>query len=116
MAISAASRCKRIGFGVNAGNVAIYSDNRAFIKNFQSKEFSINGFYSVKLRHKNNLSVGLKYFYSNLSARSTTLNITTKLVNTIAGDLYFYHNGRKTKNHWFNYGASLTNIGGKVSY
>lgn len=107
------------GFGVkyfDAGNVAIYGDNREFIKNFQSKEFSMNGFYSLKLRHNNSLSVGLKYIYSNLSARSSTQNITTKPVNTVAGDLYFYHDGRKTKKRWLNYGASLTNVGGKVSY
>jgi hypothetical protein len=100
----------------DAGNVAIYGDNREFIKNFKSKEFSINGFYSLKLRHNNSISVGLKYIYSNLSARSTTQNITTKPVNAVAGDLYFYHDGRNTKKHWLNYGASLTNIGGKVSY
>ncbi len=107
------------GFGAkyfDAGNVAIYGDNREFIKNFKSKEFSINGFYSLKLRHNNSLSVGLKYIYSNLSARSTIQSITTKPVNAIAGDLYFYHDGRNTKKYWLNYGASLTNIGGKVSY
>lgn len=107
------------GFGAkyfDAGNVAIYGDNREFIKNFKSKEFSMNGFYSLKLRHNNSISVGLKYIYSNLSARSTTRNVTTKPVNAIAGDLYFYHDGRNTKKQWLNYGASLTNIGGKVSY
>ena len=107
------------GFGVkyfDAGNVPIYGDNREFIKNFKSKEFSINGFYALKLRHNNSLSVGLKYIYSNLSARSTTRNITTKPVNAFAGDLYFYHYGKNTKKQWLNYGASLTNIGGKVSY
>lgn len=100
----------------DAGNVAIYGDNREFIKNFKSKEFSINGFYSLRLRHNNSISVGLKYIYSNLSARSTTRNINTKPINAFAGDLYFYHDGRNTKKHWLNYGASLTNIGGKVSY
>jgi hypothetical protein len=107
------------GFGAkyfDAGSVEIYGDNREFIKNFHSKEFSINGFYSLKLRHNNSISVGLKYIYSNLSARSITQNVTTKPVNAIAGDLYFYHDGRNTKNQWLNYGASLTNIGGKVSY
>ncbi|MER0442600.1 type IX secretion system outer membrane channel protein PorV [Emticicia sp. W12TSBA100-4] len=107
------------GFGTkyfDAGSVAIYGDNRAFIKNFKSKEFSLNGFYSLKLSDKKSLSFGLKYIYSNLSARSTTRNITTKPVNAIAGDLYFYHDGRNTKKRWLNYGASLTNIGGKVSY
>jgi Type IX secretion system protein PorV len=102
------------GFGAkyfDAGSVEIYGDNREFIKNFKSKEFSINGFYSLKLRHKNSISVGFKYIYSNLSARSTTQNITTKPVNAIAGDLYFYHDG-----NWLNYGVSVTNIGGKVSY
>ncbi len=100
----------------DAGNVAIYGNNREFIKNFQSKEFSINGFYSLQLRYNNSISVGLKYIYSNLSARSTTQNVTTKPVNAVAGDLYFYHDGKNTKKHWLNYGASLTNIGGKVSY
>ncbi len=112
---------EKTAFGVgakyfDAGNVAIYGDNREFIKNFKSKEFSINGFYSLKLRHNNSISVGLKYIYSNLSARSTTQSITTKPVNAIAGDLYFYHDGKNTKKYWLNYGASLTNIGGKVSY
>jgi hypothetical protein len=70
------------GFGAkyfDAGSVEIYGDNREFIKNFQSKEFSINGFYSRKLRHNNSISVGLKYVCSNLSASSTTQSITTKL-------------------------------------
>lgn len=107
------------GFGAkyfDAGSVEIYGDNREFIKNFHSKEFSINGFYSLKLRHNNSISVGLKYVYSNLSAHSTTQSITTKPVNAIAGDLYFYHDGSNTKKRWLNYGASLTNVGGKVSY
>ena len=112
---------EKTAFGIgakyfDAGSVGIYSDNREFIKNFKSKEFSINGFYTFKLRYNNSLSVGLKYIYSNLSARSTTQNITTKPVNAIAGDLYFYHDGKTIKKRWLNYGASLTNIGGKVSY
>jgi hypothetical protein len=112
---------EKTAFGVgakyfDAGNVAIYDDNREFIKNFKSKEFTINGFYSLKLHHNNSISVGLKYIYSNLSARSTTQSITTKPVNAIAGDLYFYHDGKNKKKYWLNYGASLTNIGGKVSY
>jgi hypothetical protein len=112
------------GFGAkyfDAGSVEIYGDNREFLKNFHSKEFSINGFYSLKLRHNNSISAGLKYIYSNLSAHSTTQSITTKPVNAIAGDLYFFHNSPLTpdggtKKQWLNYGASLTNIGGKVSY
>jgi hypothetical protein len=107
------------GLGVkyfDAGSIEIYGDNREFIKNLKSKEFSMNGFYSLKFRHNNSISAGLKYIYSNLSARSTTQNITTKPINAVAGDLYFYHDGRNTKNQWLNYGASLTNIGGKVSY
>ena len=107
------------GLGVkyfDAGSTEIYGDNREFIKNFQSKEFSINGFYSLKLRHNNSISVGLKYIYSNLSARSITQNVTTKPVNAVAGDLYFFHYGKNEKKRWLNYGASLTNIGGKVSY
>ena len=61
------------------------------------------------MKHDNSFSIGLKYIHSDLSA-------IKKPVNAIAGDLYFYHDGRNTKKYWLNYGASLTNIGGKISY
>jgi hypothetical protein len=57
------------GLGVkyfDAGSIEIYGDNREFIKNLKSKEFSMNGFYSLKFRHNNSISAGLKYIYSNL--------------------------------------------------
>jgi hypothetical protein len=98
----------------NEGNVEIRNQKGIFQRNFASKEFSIAGFYTKQLKHNNSFSVGLKYIYSDLSA-------TIKPVNAIAGDLYFFHTSPPTrkggeKKRWLNYGASLTNIGGKVSY
>lgn len=96
----------------DAGNVEIRNQKGIFQKNFASKEFSIGGFYTKQLKHNNSFSIGLKYIHSDLSA-------TIIPVNVFAGDLYFYHDGRgKLRNatRWLNYGASLTNIGGKVSY
>ncbi|WP_394993760.1 type IX secretion system outer membrane channel protein PorV [Emticicia sp.] len=96
----------------DAGNVEIRNQKGIFQRNFASKEFSIAGFYAKQLKHNNSFSVGLKYIYSDLSA-------TIKPVNVFAGDLCFYHDGREKKRNatrWLNYGASLTNIGGRVSY
>jgi hypothetical protein len=93
----------------DAGDVEIRNQKGIFQRNFASKEFAIAGFYAKQLKHNNSFSVGLKYIYSDLSA-------TIKPVNAIAGDLYFFHNGKNEKKRWLNYGASLTNIGGKVSY
>ena len=101
-------------FGLTAkyfdeGGVEIRNDKGIFQRNFASKEFSIAGFYTKRLKHNNSFSIGLKYIHSDLSP-------TFKPTNTIVGDMYFYHNGRNEKKRWLNYGASLTNIGGKVSY
>lgn len=93
----------------DAGNVEIRDVKGGFLRNFASNEFSIAGFYGKQLKNNNSFSIGLKYVHSNLST-------TIKPANTIAGDLYFFHNGKKEKKSWLNYGASLTNIGGKVSY
>ncbi len=93
----------------DAGEVEIRNEKGVFQRNFASKEFSIAGFYTKRLKHNNSFSVGLKYVHSDLSP-------TIKPVNAIAGDLYFFHNGRNEKRQWLNYGASLTNIGKKVSY
>lgn len=93
----------------DAGDVEIRNQKGIFQRNFVSKEFSIAGFYAKQLKHNNSFSVGLKYIYSDLSA-------TIKPVNAIAGDLYFFHNGKNEKKRWLNYGVSVTNIGGKVSY
>jgi hypothetical protein len=93
----------------DAGNVEIRDVKGGFLRNFVSNEFSIAGFYGKQLKNNNSFSIGLKYVHSNLST-------TIKPANTIAGDLYFFHNGKKEKKSWLNYGASLTNIGGKVSY
>ena len=98
----------------DAGSVEIRNNVGQFQKNFTSKEYSIAGFYSKQFKHHNSFSVGLKYTYSNLSSPFSN----AKPVNAIAGDLYFFHSG-KTENEqkrWLNYGVSLTNIGGKVSY
>jgi hypothetical protein len=104
----------------DAGTTAIYADSKQFMKNFKSKEFSFTGFYSFKFSQnkKNSLSLGLKYTYSNLSSMTTTKGVTTKPVHAIAGDIYFYHNGKNKIDDkaWLNYGASITSIGGKVSY
>ena len=99
----------------DAGSVEIRNEKGIFQRDFASKEFSIGGFFSKKLKYNNSFSIVLKYIHSDLSA-------TIKPVNAVSGDLYFYHRPSPLtprggiKKHWLNYGASLTNIGGKVSY
>ena len=97
----------------DAGTVEMIAQKGVIPTLFKSKEYSITGFYGRQIGKKNSLAIGLKYTYSHLA------NQGIKAANALAGDIYYFHNGkigREEKNTWRNYGVALTNIGGKVEY
>jgi hypothetical protein len=79
------------------------------------REFTIEGGYSRKLGAKNGLGIGLRYISSNL-ANGTYSGVTYKTGTTVAGDIHFFHNGAKENGEGINYGATLSNLGGKIAY
>jgi Type IX secretion system protein PorV len=95
-----------IQFTDNAGNT---------IGNKRPREFSLEGGYSRKLGAKTGLGIGVRYISSDL-ATGPFNGVTYKKGSTVAADLHFFHTGAKENGEGFNYGVTLSNLGGKISY
>jgi hypothetical protein len=79
------------------------------------REFALEGGYSRKLSAKNGLGIGLRYISSNLASGPFN-GVTYKKGSAVAADLHFFHNGVKENGEGLNYGATLSNLGSKISY
>ncbi|MEI8059173.1 MAG: type IX secretion system outer membrane channel protein PorV [Ferruginibacter sp.] len=85
------------------------------LQTFRPREFAFDAGYSRKLSAKSSLGIGLRYINSNLA--SGTLNgVSYKAGTSVAGDLHFYHHGAKENGEGLNWGATLSNLGAKISY
>ncbi|KYG76870.1 MULTISPECIES: type IX secretion system outer membrane channel protein PorV [Roseivirga] len=104
----------------NLGDIELTNGNGQPIGSFTPREFAISASYSRKL--SDNLSIGVtgKYILSNLSGNITTSPVTDPKPGTsIAADIGIYHNQQITvfnKQSLLALGASITNIGSKISY
>ena len=79
------------------------------------REFAIDAGYSRKLGAKSAIGVALRYINSDL-AGSTVNGINYKTGTSVAGDLHFYHQGTNAAGNGINWGATLSNLGAKISY
>jgi long-subunit fatty acid transport protein len=86
------------------------------LNQFKPREFAVDLSYSRKLSGKNSLGIGLKYISSNLTGGQSTGGASTKSGSAVAGDLHFFHNGSKENGEGLSYGATLSNLGSKMSY
>ena len=103
----------------DAGKVEMRDDFGNYQGEFSSKEFSIAGSFSKRISEKNSMGISLKYIFSDLAGRQIINGFGSKPVDAIAGDIFFFHSGLgqfEKKSNWLNYGASISNIGGKISY
>jgi len=81
------------------------------------REFAVDLGYSRKIGKKNALGIAVRYINSSLASGTYGTNPTNyKAGNTVAGDLHFYHHGAKENGQGFNWGITLSNLGGKISY
>ena len=100
----------------HAGMTELRDFQGKFVKNIRSQEFAIEGFHARPINEKNSFALGLRLTHSNL-AQNGTINVPSKPINAISGDIFYFHQGRENREkQWLNYGASLTNIGAKVAY
>ncbi len=97
------------------GDIQFTDANGNSIGSNRPREFAIDAGYSRKLGTKNGLGIGLRYISSNL-ATGPFNGVTYKTGSTVAGDIHFFHNGAKENGEGLNYGATLSNLGGKISY
>ncbi|HWJ90695.1 MAG TPA: type IX secretion system outer membrane channel protein PorV [Flavisolibacter sp.] len=95
-----------------------FTDN--FGNNLQSanpREFGVDLGYSRKLSDRMGIGVGLKYIYSNLAGGfSGSSGTTYKPGNAVAGDLGLYYRGQNDLGQGWSFGASLSNLGSRISY
>jgi hypothetical protein len=99
------------------GSIEFTDGSGAYLQSYRPREFGFDVGYSRKLSAKNSLGVAVRYINSNLAKGSiNNPAVTYKAGNTVAGDLHFFHNGAKENGEGFNWGATLSNLGGKISY
>ncbi|MGC4101769.1 type IX secretion system outer membrane channel protein PorV [Ferruginibacter sp.] len=85
------------------------------LQTYRPREFAFDAGYSRKLSAKNSLGIALRYINSNL-ASGTVNGSSYKAGSSVAGDLHFFHHGAKENGEGFNWGATLSNLGAKISY
>ena len=61
------------------------------------------------------LGVALRYISSDLAGGSVN-GVTYKKGTAIAGDIHWYYKGTNEEGNGFDYGATLSNLGSKISY
>lgn len=80
------------------------------------REFSFDVGYSRKLSEKLGLGIALRYINSDLTNGVPSGSTTYKAGNSVAGDIGFYYDGKNEQGDGFAFGATLTNLGAKISY
>ncbi|HEX7903993.1 MAG TPA: type IX secretion system outer membrane channel protein PorV [Chitinophagaceae bacterium] len=83
---------------------------------FRPREFGIDVGYSRKLSEKMGIGVALRYINSDLASGGSSASATYKAGSSVAGDLGFYYDGKNTLGNGWAFGATMTNLGAKISY
>jgi hypothetical protein len=87
------------------------------LNQFTPRELALDAAYSRKLSNKIGIGVGLRYISSNLAGGAGAINgVTYRAGSSVAGDIHFYYQGTKSNGEGFNWGATLSNLGSKISY
>ena len=97
------------------GNIQFTDFSGIELGQFRPREFAFDIGYSRKLSTQLSLGVALRYINSNL-ASGTINGVSYKAGSAVAGDLSVFHSGIKEDGSGLNYGATLSNLGSKISY
>ena len=102
------------------GEMTFTDYNGSTVKQYNPKEFAIDGSYSLKLSDNLSASLTMRYIYSNLTGGISVNNSDeTHAGHAVAGDLAVFYNrsfeGSK-HTHTLALGANISNIGTKMSY
>lgn len=101
----------------NFGSAELRDDNANYLGTHSSNELSLKIGYSKRLGNYTSGGIAIGYYRSNLFGSQTLLDNYFKPASGLNADIGFYRNGyNKAKDGYFNYGASIINIGGKVRY
>ncbi len=80
------------------------------------REFGVDLGYSRKLSDKFGLGIALRYINSDLASGANGNGNTYQVGTSVAGDIGFYYDAKNTTGDGFVFGASMTNLGSKITY
>lgn len=99
------------------GNIQFTNDRGEDLYAYKPREISIDAGYSRKLSENMGLGVALRYINSSLAKGDPGNTGTTyKAGSTVAGDISFYYTKPNESGQGWNFGAVLSNLGGKIGY
>jgi hypothetical protein len=98
------------------GNIQFTDASGNELGSGRPREFSVDAGYTRKLSDKLGIGLALRYIHSNLASGAASTGTTYKPGSTVAGDLSFFYTGQDENGQGWNFGATLTNLGGKIGY
>ena len=98
------------------GNIQFTDGTGQMLGSGKPREFGIDVGYSRKLSDKLGLGIALRYINSDLANGAASGGNTYKVGTSVAGDIGFYYDGKNDIGDGFSFGATLTNLGAKISY
>jgi hypothetical protein len=98
------------------GNIQFTDFSGNQLQSFRPREFAFDAGYSRKLSSKMGLGVALRYISSDLAGGRSVNGVTYKKGTAIAGDIHWFYKGTNAEGNGFDYGATLSNLGSKISY
>lgn len=99
------------------GNIQFTDNSGELLQTYRPREFSVDAGYSRKLSDRMGLGIALRYINSSLAKGQSNGGSTYKAGNAVSGDLSFFYNGSESGDEsGFNFGATLSNLGSKISY
>jgi hypothetical protein len=98
------------------GSIALTDIDGKRLGNSNPNEWAAEAGYARQLGRKISMGVAFRYIHSNLASGADGAGVNYKAGSTVAGDISFFYNGRNTDGEGWNFGAVLSNLGGKISY
>ena len=92
-----------------------FTDNQGSeLNSFRPREFAFDAGYSRKLSTKDAMGIALRYINSSL-ASGTINGVNYKPGSAVSADLHYFHTGLAESGEGLNWGATLSNLGTKIS-
>jgi hypothetical protein len=101
------------------GEIIFTDDHNVKINDFNPREFSFDLTYSRLLTEELSVGLSARYIYSNLTGAFSSGGIDAKPGHSVATDVGVYYNKqikRSANNSYLSLGATISNIGAKISY
>lgn len=98
------------------GGIQLTDIDGKSLGNSNPNEWAAEVGYTRQLGSKFGIGLAFRFIHSNLASGADGAGLTYKAGNTVAADLSLFYNGRNEDGEGWNFGAVLSNLGGKIAY